>query len=214
MTADTLVGLYGGTFDPPHLGHMHVAETVMLHANLANVRWIPSARPPHRATPGASIEQRWDMVRLMLEQRADMTADDSEIRHPGKSFTFETVERFNRQHPDATACWILGHDAYATLDSWYNWQNLLQICNLIVVQRPGDETPVPEVVQHAHHEAKVDRLVTGQNGQVLELMLPMLPVSSTLVRQNALSGKPFADLLAGPVYTYIKQHKLYSEINV
>jgi nicotinate-nucleotide adenylyltransferase len=205
------VGLYGGTFDPVHLGHIHVAQTVQAVLEMREIRWVLAARPGHRQAPMTSVEHRWNMLNLVCDTIDGFVADDIEILNPGLSYTYDTVVQMRRSSPELCPCWIVGHDSFTTLTSWYQWQALLDECNLIVVERPDQQCSTPDDVEAFERDRSCDRLVPNRVGQIVRLEAAMLPVSATQVRAKVSSGGEFAHLLTPPVYTYINDHQLYAE---
>ncbi|MEM6999993.1 MAG: nicotinate-nucleotide adenylyltransferase [Pseudomonadota bacterium] len=206
-----LVGLFGGTFDPVHRGHIHAARSVMQAVGLSSLRWVLAARPGHRNPPQASLTQRWAMLQAMCATEPGFAADDTEIRAAGTSYTYNTLEMVRAQQPDAIPCWILGLDAFATLDSWYKWQHILDICNLLVVARPGQAVEMPSAVRQLVQERGAATLQAGSVGQIVRLDLEMLEISATDIRRRIAVGAGFEHLLIPPVSTYISQHNLYTE---
>ncbi|NOX48953.1 MAG: nicotinate-nucleotide adenylyltransferase [Gammaproteobacteria bacterium] len=208
-----LVGLYGGTFDPVHIGHTHAAYAVANFLKLGRVRMVLAARPGHRGVPGVSLAHRWQMLKLACEDSNLLVADDCEMRREGESYTFQTVVDVRRKNPEAIPCWILGQDAFATLPEWYRWQELLQHCNLIVVRRPGDvvanESSEPGEVMRLCCAHEVKSLEADKIGQILRLNLPMKELSATQIRRRAAERRPLQHLLAESVCNYIDEHKLY-----
>lgn len=212
-TADSaaaeVVGLYGGTFDPVHLGHIHAACSVREALGLTEVRLVLAARPGHRGQPGSAVEHRWNMLQLACAEAEGLVADDSEVRRSGASYTVATVETLRQRHPAAAVCWILGQDAFATLPSWHRWEELLDFCNLIVIDRPGDQRDEPAEVRRLcdqHERASLDRF---RIGQIVRLDLPMQEVSASEIRRRIAAGESVEHLLAAPIYTYITNHGLY-----
>lgn len=208
-----LVGLYGGTFDPIHVGHTHAALEVMRALQLPQVRMVLAARPGHRGAPASAAKHRWAMLRLACAEYSGLIADDTELLRGGESYTVATVAAVRQAQPDSVPCWILGQDAFATLPVWHRWQELLDYCNLIVVTRPGDVREEPQTVQALCAKHETDQFDKSCVGQVWRLALPMREVSATQIRAKLAANLPvkndLEDLLAAPVYTYIRQHKLY-----
>ena len=210
VVSDTrLVGLYGGTFDPVHNGHIHVAKSVLAATALTEIRWVLSARPGHRAAPAVSIEDRWRMLTLMCDGYPEFHADDTEIHFDGPSYTFETVSKIG-QEEGCAPCWIMGYDAFATLESWHKWSSLLQVCNFILVHRPGMQERLSRPLEKLLSEHEVTAL-QERIGQIKVLDVEMLDVSSTQIRKAIKAERNVEDLLAPPVYTYIKDMQLYTE---
>ncbi len=204
-----LVGLYGGTFDPVHTGHTHAALAVKRALELAEVRMVLAARPGHRGAPAENTAHRWQMLCLACDQHPGLVADDMELQRSGTSFTIDTVMAVRESANAVVPCWILGQDAFATLPIWYRWQSLLDFCNLIVVERPGDTRQEPEAVQSLCHTHEVQTFDPGRVGQIYRLNIAMKEVSATAIRSDIAAGKAVEHLLAPPVYAYIRQHRLY-----
>ena len=204
-----LVGMYGGTFDPVHIGHIHAALSVQKALRLQQVRLVLAARPGHRGEPDSAIAHRWQMLCLACAEHATLVPDDVELQRAGKSYTIDTVAQLRANNPAAVPCWIMGQDAFATLPTWYRWQALLSLCNLIIVTRPGDVRAEPAEVTALCENHEVMKLQRDKIGQILRLDLPMLEVSATQIRALVAAGEPVEHLLADPVYTYIRQHRLY-----
>lgn len=202
-----LIGLYGGTFDPVHRGHIHVAQVVKHELNLAQIRMVLAARPGHREDPHAPVEHRWAMLQLACAEHEGLIADDIELQRRGISYTIDTVSEIHARGD--IPCWILGQDAFATLPSWHRWQALLDVCNLVVVIRPGDERDEPEALQNLCRQHEVTSFDASRVGQIFRLQAPMLEISATQVREQLATQGASPHLLADPVYTYITQHKLY-----
>ncbi len=206
-----LVGLMGGTFDPVHVGHIHAALSVGTSLNLERIYMVLAARPGHRGEPHAPVEARWDMLNLACEPEETLIPEDMEIRRKGSSYTVDTLSEFGAAHSDATPCWILGQDAFATLPEWHRWRDILVHANLIVVDRPGDRREEPQVLADLCHENETTALCNEKVGQIVRLTLPMQEVSATEIRQSIADDLDVEHLLSAAVYTYIRKHKLYSE---
>lgn len=204
-----LIGLYGGTFDPIHLGHIHAALAAQVALNLHEVRMVLAARPGHRGQPATDVSHRWEMLCLACAQHKGLVADNVEIGRQGVSYTVDTVADLRAADPNIVPCWILGQDAFATLPIWHRWQALLSYCNLVVVARPGDVREEPAEVSALCAEHEVEQLNPCTIGQIYRLDEPMKEISATQIRRKIAAGESVEHLLADPVYTYIRQHKLY-----
>lgn len=190
------IGLFGGTFDPPHRAHLELARMARDALSLDEVRWIPAGQPwqkSRRVTPAA---QREAMVRLAIEGEPRFVLERCEIERAGPSFTLDTVRALQAAEPGAEWVLLIGADQYAGLHTWRDWPELLARVTLAVANRPGPLPPVdPAVLRHAH------RVVP----------LPMLDISSTDIRQRVARGAPIAELVPPQVARYIDQHALYRE---
>lgn len=131
------LGLFGGTFDPVHLGHLRLAEEAREALGLASVRWIPAGQPPHRGAPRLSGAHRLAMVRLAVAGNPAFQVDGAEVESPGPSYTVTTLERLRRElGPEQPLVLLLGADAFAGLPGWHRWQALLGLAHLVVLHRP------------------------------------------------------------------------------
>jgi nicotinate-nucleotide adenylyltransferase len=208
-----LICLYGGTFDPIHNGHLHAARTVCDNLQLTQLRLVLSARPSHREDTGANVEQRWEMLNLACDQDPRLVPDDREIHRHGPSYTVETLEALRVEYPDQPIGWVIGWDAYRLLTSWYRWQRVAELANLVIVQRPGHVSVLDEDMRDFTNRRRVTALRGEKFGSVLILEQEMLAISAAQVRALLLSGKTADHLLPGAVGTYISRHNLYGVIS-
>jgi nicotinate-nucleotide adenylyltransferase len=208
-----LICLYGGTFDPVHRGHLHAALTVCEAVDLRRVHLVLSARPSHREHQGAEVDQRWAMLQLACEDDERLFADDREIHRSGPSYTVHTLEAARSENPGESICWVIGWDAYRLLPSWYEWQRVSALANLIVLQRPGFASGLDETMQTFTRERQVTSLSGHASGAVLLLEQEMLTISAAGIRDLLRSGKSADHLLPNAVATYIRQHQLYGVIS-
>jgi len=203
------LGLYGGTFDPVHQGHIHAALSALHYLSLNEVRMILAARPDHRAQPDTANAHRWEMLSMACAGQPALAADATEIERPGKSYAIDTLRSFRQRYPQAQLCWILGMDSYATLPSWHCWRDLLQFGHLVVLQRPGHTIAVEpdlEQFESAHRESSVGDALAGR---IVYVPTSMLDVSASEIRRQRRAGNAPAHLLDHKVWSYINQHRLY-----
>lgn len=206
-----MICLFGGTFDPVHLGHVHAAEAVCRALGLDQIRLVLSARPSHRGATGASLEDRWAMLCLACEGHPRLMPDDREIRRPRPSYTVETLEEIRHDSPGEPIAWVIGSDAFALLPSWYRWREVLRLSNLVVLDRPGHPlalTPQMAELMAAHRVSSLDG---RQEGGILLLDDVMVEVAAEDVRAALAAGRSVAHLLPESVAHYIRQHGLYRE---
>ena len=190
----TRIGLFGGTFDPPHRAHVELARTALAALQLDEVRWIPAGAPWQKArdiTPG---DQREAMVRLAIAGEPRFVLDRRELLRTGPSFTLDTVRECQAAEPGREWVLLIGHDQYVGLHTWRDWQELLGRVTLAVANRPGVDSPPDPQVQRFPHQA---------------VPLPMLDISSTEIRRKLSQGEPITDLVPAPVARYIEDHRLY-----
>ena len=210
-----LIGLYGGTFDPVHIGHVHAADSVRNFLGLDTVRLVLNSQPAHKSLAYAMTAHRWAMLEAVCANNDGLIADDIEVRRGGHSYTVDTLSMIRSEFPRAVLCWIVGEDSFATLTSWRQWEKLLEYGNLVVIPRPGHQARFSEQIAalcRTHEKACFD---ASRNGQIVRVDLPMREVSSTAIRQRVALGQGIDDLVDADVEQYIHRNKLYKDdINV
>jgi len=204
-----LICLFGGTFDPIHLGHLHAADVVCRVLGLAEIRFVLSARPSHKAGTGASLEDRWAMLQLACADDGRFVPDDREMRRARPSYTVETLEAVRAQSPKACICWVIGSDAYALLPSWHRWREVLKLANLVVLSRPGPFPELDEEMRQLTRKHRVSSLADCHSGGILVVDNAMKEVAAADIRTAIAEGRSVSHLLPLPVAIYIKTHHLY-----
>ena len=203
------VGLLGGTFDPVHFGHLRSAVEVCEQLQLDELRLIPSARPPHRGMPGATAAQRLRMVELALGQGGGLQVDDRELQRERPSYTVETLESLRQElGSDVALFMVLGWDAFCGLPSWHRWESLLELANLVVLQRPDYDLEVPEVLKDLLAARSADQ-PERRHGQIICLSQTPLAISATHIRTLVGKGASPRFLLPDAVLDYIENEGLY-----
>lgn len=194
-------GIFGGTFDPVHVGHLAVADAVRSAVPLDTVLFAPAAHPRLRAAaPAASIDDRVAMVRLAIGGLPWARLSLVDAVRPGPAYSIDTVKEVRREEGEATQLYlIVGADALATLPKWKDAGGLGETATLVVIGRPGLEGPDRPASLPEGHPAKEALYVEG----------PMIEVSATEIRRLVGSGKPVAGIVPDAVAAYIEQHGLY-----
>lgn len=214
------VGIFGGTFDPIHLGHLRLAEEARESLGLDHVRLIPSGQPPHRQAPGSPPEDRLQMARLAAEGNPGLVVDDGEVRSPHTSFTVPTLERLRAEFgPHRPLVLILGADAFEGLPGWHRWQELFGLTHLAVANRPGfaphgrrwPGVLSAELEAACQHRLGTDPSVLGEApaGRVVAFDMTPLAISASLIRDLLKAGHSARYLLPDAVLDYIRTHRLY-----
>ena len=201
-------GLYGGTFDPIHLGHCFAAERVREAFHLKAVRMVLSANPPHKEAKSENIRHRWEMLVLACEGYPNLIPDDSEIRW-GSSYTIDTLKSFDEANGESKFFWILGQDSFVTLPEWKDWQQILHYCSLIVVDRSVDSELVARHRECLLEESRAAKNACDNVGTVCLLDLEMPEISSSDIRKRLREGDSTEGLLDSKVAAYIADHELY-----
>ncbi len=207
------VGVFGGTFDPIHHGHLRTAFELLEGLELEEIRFIPAARPPHRDAPGADAELRLAMVRAATEGQAGFVVDDRELRRAGPSYTVLTLAELRAEFGVRPICLVVGMDAFAGLSSWHRWQELLELAHLVVAHRPGWNPPqsgeVGELLQ-ARRAGRVAELHGSSMGRILVQPVTQLEISSTRLRDIVASGRDPRYLVPEPVRAIISETACYT----
>lgn len=210
-----LVGLLGGTFDPVHLGHLKLAEDAGRELAQEELRWLPAALPPHRATPQVSAADRAAMVQGAIAGRAGWRLDSRELDKETPSYTVETLQSLRDELGVSTPLvLILGMDAFLGLPNWHRWQELPRLAHVALAKRPGDVAvageKLPEALRLAFAMAATPgELAAAPGGCLWRLENAPLPVSASQVRAALAAGETAADLLPPSVVDYIRAHALY-----
>lgn len=208
-----MIGVFGGTFDPVHYGHLRTAHEVYRRFGLESLHVVPAAIPPHRRPAVASPAQRLRMVELAVPEFPGLVADDREIRRGGVSYTVPTLESLREEIGPAPLCFVLGADAFAGLTTWFRWQRLFDLAHLIVVQRPGNPLPLPDMLAPWVTERLCDgaaALAGRAAGALMFLTVTPRDISATRVRDQIARGQtPSPDELPPAVWEYIRRHNLY-----
>lgn len=196
------IGIYGGSFNPVHNGHIHLALTAAEELELDKVYLVPSGISPHRSSAEyASGDDRLEMLRLASEPYKKLGVCDFEIRREGKSYTICTVEEFRRRFPDDELFLLVGSDMLMCFDSWNRFEDILREVTLVVVSRKdGDADALRQ---------KADEL--RKFGKILVSSSHPVEISSTEIRKNFSKNEKFSCYLDKNVVQYIRSKNLYSD---
>ena len=220
MTRAPRIGLFGGTFDPIHNGHLRAARLVQKRFGLDRVFFIPAAVPPHKARPDmASARDRLRMTALAVAGRDSWTASPVELRAGGPSYSIRTIETMRRRFPRARLFFIVGADAFLEIETWREWERVLRRCAFIVMTRPGSRLKAAAAVLGPAWKSALRPVAPGQrltNGifdppGVFFLPIAALSISSTEIRARAREGRSLAGLVPRAVADHIRTKRLYRE---
>lgn len=224
-SAPTRLGLFGGSFNPIHNGHLAVARQAREILALNQILFIPTGNPPHKQDAAlAPAQHRYEMVRLAIAGDSTFAVSDIEIARRGKSYSIDTVRALQRQQGPGTALFfVIGLDAFLDLPAWREPDALLAACSFVVISRPGHtyralgSLPLlPKIDTDrlaALDSGLIDRLdlPLPSGGELICLPLPPSPISASEIRQRIQRGASLANLLPPPVESYILRHRLYQE---
>ena len=212
------IGIFGGTFDPIHYGHLRLAQEIIETAKLAEVRFIPSGTPPHRTRPGADPQHRVEMVNLAIAGNAHFTCDDRETKRTGKGYTYDTLAELRQQiGRQRSLAMLLGADAFLDLATWHRWRELFDLAHIIVAYRPGYPIDTWQARMQASlaHEYAVRYMQQplavhlAPAGGISAVSMTGLDISATFVRTAVHAGASPRYLLPDAVLDYIETHGLY-----
>ena len=211
------VGIFGGTFNPIHLGHLRAAEEIREQFDLKRIVFIAAATPPHKTVQGGvSGERRTEMVRLAISGNTRFSVSDIELKRPGKSYSIGTIQFFRKRYgTDLDLFFILGMDAFLEIGSWKSFQELFSLCHFIVMTRPGFDKPFSpsilprEIADDFTYDDGEKRFIHGDGYSVYLGKVTFLDISSTKIREEVSKGRSIRYLLPPEVERYIRSHHLY-----
>ena len=207
------IGLFGGTFDPIHAGHVAVAAEVCSRLGLDSVRFVPCRRPPHKARPQLTHgADRLAMIALGTQEMPRLVPSSAELRRPAPSYTIDTLRAMSAEEPDNRFFFIMGTDSFREIGTWKQYEELISQHHLVVVDRP---THGPQPREEELPEAVLGRLVDADTdtdapeGRIHILEVVPRNVSATEVRSRAARGQELGALVPDPVAAYIRKCVLY-----
>ena len=208
---------YGGTFDPVHLGHLAIARAARDQLQ-ATIRLMPASDPPHRPAPGATAEQRLQMLALAVQGEPGLVVDRRELDRSGPSYSVETLRELRQTlGPLQPLALLVGADSFVGLPTWHQWTQLFDLAHFVVAERPGvsldQRLPVELQQVMTGRWAAVSSQLHGQPaGLVLRLQHPLQPQSASKVRALVASGGQWKPLVPAPVADFIEAHALYTAL--
>jgi nicotinate-nucleotide adenylyltransferase len=208
-----MTGVFGGTFDPVHYGHLRTAFELRERVGLREVRFVPCAHPPHREAPAAPARLRLAMLEAALEGEPTFCIDRRELERPGPSYSIDTLESLHDEFPDRTLCLLLGLDAFLGIPSWKDWERLFEFAHIVVALRPGSELPTTGSVAAILKDRVVgdaDTLHAQQAGAILVVPVTQLEISSTLLRESIREGLRPKYLMPKAVWRIIEEAGCYA----
>jgi len=209
------IGIFGGTFDPIHFGHIHTAKQTAQWLNLDKLFILPSHIPPHKTKTSASPLQRLNMVELACHKDPVLTVDKRELSFHKKSpsYTVETLEELREEYSNAQLFFIVGMDSLLTFSTWHKYQEILSLCHLVVNSRPDyiiDKDNIELTKLLANHQIyHPDELKQKKAGGILLHDAKDWHISSTDIREKIKQNQNCNDLLPKDIISYIKEERLY-----
>ena len=219
----TTIALFGGSFNPPHLGHINTLLDLQVRYQFPHIGLMPNAISPHKlATPPVSIQHRLAMLNLSIATHPSLYIEDYELLQPQPSYSVSTLRHFAANH---NVFFIIGEDSLQSLHTWHDYLAILQLCHLIVLPRLSDEfaakqrTSLQENVDIASHQTQIEQNITTQetgpitfkNGQITRVCLAPVDISSTQCRTELKNPQIESQYIAPSVLNYIRKHHLYAD---
>ena len=218
------IGIFGGTFDPIHFGHLRLAQEIGEFIHMAQVRFVPGGTPPHRAAPQVTSLQRLEMTLLATADNELFLVDDREVKRSGPGFTVDTLTELRREvGADRPLCLMLGADAFIELATWHRWHEIFSLAHIVVAHRPrfAPETwpqrmPEPLVREYTKRLLRQPYAVhLSPAGGIATQAIAALDISGSMIRESLARSVSPRYLLPDPVLDYIRKHNLYvtQEVN-
>lgn len=206
------IGVFGGTFDPIHYGHLRSAFEMLQALDFDEVRFIPCSDPPHRGLTYATAALRYRLVELAIEGQEGFVADDRELRRDGLSYTVDTLISLREEFPDRSLGLIVGMDAFLGLPGWHRWDEILNIAHIVVAHRPGWKAPdlgvLGELISD-YGTHRVEDLHSATEGRVHIHAVTQLEISSTEIRDLVAAGRDPRFLMPDAVRDEILNSEVY-----
>lgn len=195
------IGVYGGSFDPVHIGHLRSALEVSQAQELDELRFLPSGNPPHRARAQVANEHRLKMLQLAVDDAPGIGIDDRELGRKSTSYSIDTLETIQAENPQAELTLIIGMDQFNAFDTWHRWQELLQRVELVVMERPG------ETLSGSAYQLMASSL----QKRISIVSVTQLEISSSRIRKDLQAGLDIRFLVPYAVRDYILSQDLYKK---
>jgi len=206
------MGVFGGTFDPIHFGHLRTAFEMLQALRFDEVRFMPCGEPPHRGQPMANASLRLDMVRAATEGQPGFIVDDRELHRDGPSYSVDTLSELRSEFPLRPLALMIGMDAFLGLTKWYQWRDILQFAHIVVAHRPGwrapDMGPLGELLADRGTH-RIGDLHQARSGHIYIHDVTQLEISSTEIRELVAAGRDPRFLMPDSVRAVIEKSGCY-----
>ena len=204
-----MIGIFGGTFDPVHYGHLRSALEVKEIFGLTEVRLIPSAQPPHREQPAATALMRLHMLELAIKDQSGLVIDTRELNRHGPSYMVDTLQSLRQELKNEPLLLFIGSDAFNQLKTWHQWPHLFYFAHIVVMTRPGFTIHNLDDFFQTRLATKITELTNNGAGKLYFQQVTQLDISATAIRNMIAEQQNPGFLLPDNVIAYIRQHQLY-----
>lgn len=209
------MGIFGGTFDPVHYGHLRTAFEMLQALRFEEVRFMPCGTPPHRGTPYADAKLRLEMVQVATEGQHGFVVDDRELHRDGPSYSVDTLSAVRGEFPLRPLALMIGMDAFLGLTKWYQWREILQLAHIVVAHRPGwrapDMGPLGELLADRRTH-RIGDLHQAKSGHIYIHDVTQLEISSTEIRELVAAGRDPRFLMPDTVRDVIERSGCYKAL--
>ncbi len=212
-----MLGIFGGSFDPPHFGHIKSVLGLLESFEFDQIRLIPCHLSPHKDTVFASAEHRWQMLNLVCASHEKLIADDRELKREAPSYTIDTLLELREEYGDVESLvLIIGMDAFLDICKWHRYKEILSLCHILLLQRPGYS--LTENIHNKKYEKDyfdsnntkdIENLSSQPFGKIYVSNINEINVSSTEIRESIAKGQQPKYMLPGNIWNYIRRNKLY-----
>jgi nicotinate-nucleotide adenylyltransferase len=211
--AQQALGIFGGTFDPVHMGHIIPLKQAASLSGISQIKLMPCFVSPLKSSPQVNAQHRLRMLQLVCNDEPLFSIDDRELQSGQSCYTVDTLYELRTELPNTPLCFFMGMDSLLTLSSWHRWQDLLKLCHIIVCRRAGYEQTLPEPIQQLIDMHQTDNKIALQTelyGRIFIAETDELAISATEIRHQLAKGNYPSQVLTKAVGAYIQQHKLYA----
>jgi len=204
-----MIGLFGGTFDPIHFGHLRPALDVMETLSLEELRFIPAHVPPHRDAPLITAKQRSQIVAVAIAEQPGFVLDTCELERNGLSYTVDTLHDFRQRYgKDMPLVLLLGTDAFAGLPNWHHWEEIIQLAHIALMTRPGGDSSRTDFLSQ-HEVDHPEALHQAPAGSILRVPVTQMDISATDIRERLRQGRSVHYLMPQVLIETLSSLNLY-----
>ena len=210
------IGIFGGTFDPIHYGHLRTALEVLQRLSLTKVCFVPCANPPHRDAATVAGASRLDMVRAAVADQSSFVVDDREFKRKGPSYSVDTLGSLRTENPSVSLCLLMGMDSFLGLPDWYHWEEIMTLAHIVVAHRPGWRVPEDGALGELLRERGTEEVASLHDspcGRVFVTPVTQLEISATELRASLMAGVDPKFLMPDSVRQIIIESGCYVEAN-